>query len=84
MLRRFFGADTIPEGKGLVHIRTHPEGATIMIDGRAAPKKTNAKWPADPGVYSIVLQLEGYKPVHRNIKLQKGKIVNVDEILERE
>ncbi len=84
MLRRFFGADTIPEGKGLVHIRTHPEGATIMVDGRAAPKKTNAKWPADPGVYSIVLQLEGYKSVHRNIKLQKGKIVNVDEILERQ
>jgi serine/threonine-protein kinase len=84
MLRRFFGADTIPEGKGLVHIRTHPEGATIMVDGRAAPKKTNAKWPADPGVYSIVLQLDGYKPVHRNVKLQKGKIVNVDEILERQ
>ncbi len=84
MLRRFFGADTIPEGKGLVHIRTNPEGATIMVDGRAAPKKTNAKWPADPGVYSIVLQMEGYKSVHRNIKLQKGKIVNIDEILEKQ
>jgi hypothetical protein len=84
MLRRFFGADTIPEGKGLVHIRTNPEGATIMVDGRAAPKKTNAKWPAEPGVYSIVLQMEGYKPVHRNIKLQKGKIVNIDEILEKQ
>jgi hypothetical protein len=83
-LRRFFGADTIPEGKGLVHIRTDPEGATIVVDGKVAPKKTNARWPADPGVYSIQLQMTGYKPVHRNVKVQKGKIVNIDEILEKQ
>jgi serine/threonine-protein kinase len=83
-LRRFFGTDTIPEGKGLVHIRTNPEGATILVDGKAAPKNTNARWPADPGVYSIVLQMSGYKPVHRNIKVQKGKVVNIDELLEKQ
>jgi serine/threonine-protein kinase len=83
-LRRFFGTDTIPEGKGLVHIRTNPEGATILVDGKAAPKKTNARWPAEPGVYSIVLQMSGYKPVHRNIKVQKGKVVNIDELLEKQ
>ena len=83
-LRRFFGTDSIPEGKGLVHIRTNPEGATILVDGKAAPKKTNARWPADPGVYSIVLQMSGYKPVHRNIKVQKGKVVNIDELLEKQ
>ncbi|HEY1527616.1 MAG TPA: serine/threonine-protein kinase [Candidatus Angelobacter sp.] len=84
LLRRFFGTDTIPEGKGLVHIRTNPEGATIIVDGKAAPKKTNARWPADPGVYSIVLQMDGYKPVHRNIRVQKGKVNNIDEILEKQ
>jgi predicted Ser/Thr protein kinase len=84
LLRRFFGTDTIPEGKGLVHIRTNPEGATIIVDGKAAPKKTNARWPADPGVYSIVLQMSGYKPVHRNIRVQKGKVNNIDEILEKQ
>jgi serine/threonine-protein kinase len=84
LLRRLLGTDTIPEGKGLVHIRTIPEGATIVVDGKAAPKKTNARWPADPGVYSIVLQLSGYKPVHRNIRVQKGKVVNIDEPLEKQ
>ena len=84
LLRRFFGTDTIPEGKGLVHIRTIPEGATIVVDGKAAPKKTNARWPADPGVYSIVLQLSGYKQVHRNVRVQKGKVVNIDEPLEKQ
>ena len=83
-LRRFFGTDAIPEGKGLVHIRTDPEGATILVDGKAAPKKTNARWPADPGVYTIVLQMSGYKSVHRNIRVQKGKVVNIDELLEKQ
>ena len=84
LLRRIFGTDTIPEGKGLVHIRTNPDGASILVDGKPAPKKTNARWPADPGVYSIVLQLNGYKSVHRNVRVQKGKVVNIDEILEKQ
>ena len=83
-LRRILGTDTVPEGKGLVHIRTVPDGASIMIDGKVAPRKTNARWPADPGVYSIVLQLDGYKTVHRNIRVQKGKVVNIDEPLEKQ
>ncbi|HEX5434147.1 MAG TPA: protein kinase [Candidatus Angelobacter sp.] len=84
LLRRIFGAETVPDGKGLVHVRTDPEGATIIVDGKVAPRKTNARWPADPGVYSILLQMEGYKPVHRNIHVQKGKIINLDEILEKQ
>ncbi len=84
LFSRMFGADNVPEGKGLVHIRTAPEGATIMIDGKVAPKKSNARWPADPGVYSIVLEMDGYKPIHRNIRVQQGKIANVDEILEKQ
>src|SRR5262249_49884554 len=83
-LNRFTGTDAIPDGKGLVHIRTVPEGATIVIDGRVAPKKSNAKWPADPGIYSIVLQLDGYRSIRRNIRVEQGKIQNIDEILERQ
>jgi hypothetical protein len=74
----------VPDGKGLVHVRTNPAGATIIVDGKAAPKKTNARWPADPGIYTIVLQMDGYKTVHRNIRVQKGKIANLDEILEKQ
>ncbi len=84
ILNRFLGSDAIPDGKGLVHIRTVPEGATIIIDGRVAPKKTNARWPADPGVYSIDLQMPGYKTIHRNILVKQGKITPIDEILEQQ
>jgi eukaryotic-like serine/threonine-protein kinase len=84
LLGRMFGADNVPEGKGLVHIRTAPEGATITVDGKLAPKKTNARWPADPGVYTIVLEMAGYKPIHRNIRVQQGKVADLDEILEKQ
>ncbi|HET9180578.1 MAG TPA: serine/threonine-protein kinase [Candidatus Angelobacter sp.] len=86
LLKRMFGGENndVPEGKGLVHIRTEPEGATIIVDGRTAPKKTNVRWPADPGVYSILLEMPGYKTVQRNIRVVQGKIVSVDEILEKQ
>lgn len=85
LLKRMFGGENdVPQGKGLVHIRTEPEGATIVVDGRVAPKKTNARWPAEPGVYSIVLEMPGYKTVQRNIRVKQGKIVSVDEILEKQ
>jgi serine/threonine-protein kinase len=84
VLNRFVGADAIAEGKGLVHIRTVPKGATIIVNGRVAPDKTNARWPADPGVYTIVLQMDGYRTIRRNIKVEQGKILDIDEILERQ
>jgi hypothetical protein len=74
----------IPEGKGMVRIHTIPEGATIQIDNRTAPRKTNVAWPADPGVYDIVLTMDGYKPVHRTVRVQKGREAFVDEILEKQ
>jgi predicted Ser/Thr protein kinase len=84
-LKRIFGArETIPEGKGMVHIHTVPEGATIEVDNRTAPRKTNVAWTVDPGIYNIVLTLDGYKPVRRTIHVQKGRPVFVDEIMEKQ
>jgi predicted Ser/Thr protein kinase len=84
LLARFLGSDSIPDGKGLVHFRTVPAGATIVIEGHVAPQKTNARWPADPGVYSIDLQMPGYRSVHRNIQVKQGKVTPIDEILEKQ
>ncbi|HEY6248965.1 MAG TPA: PEGA domain-containing protein, partial [Candidatus Angelobacter sp.] len=76
-------SEAIPEGKGMVHIHTVPEGATIQVGDQVAPRKTNVMWPVDPGTYDIVLRLDGYKPVRRTIRVQKGRDLYVDEILER-
>ncbi len=82
--KKMIGADTVPDGKGLVHVRTVPEGATIIVDGKTAPKHSNARWPAEPGIYTIILQMDGYKTVHRNVRVQLGKITPLDEILEKQ
>jgi hypothetical protein len=86
IFRKIFGnaSETIPPGKGLVHIHTVPEGATIQVDGRMAPRKTNVAWPVDPGTYEILLTLDGYKPVRRSVRVQRGKESSVDEILEKQ
>jgi serine/threonine-protein kinase len=83
-LKRAFGGETIPEGKGLVHIRTLPKGAQIIVNGHLATKKTDVHWPVEPGTYDIELRLDGYKPVHRTIQVEKGKLKNVDEILQKQ
>lgn len=75
--------ETIPDGKGMVHIHTVPEGATIQVGDQVAPRKTNVMWPVDPGTYDIVLKLDGYRPVRRTIRVQKGRDLYVDEILEK-
>ncbi len=83
--KRAFGSpEPIPEGKGMVHIHTVPKGASIEVDGHIAPKKTDVAWPTDPGNYEIVLKMDGYKPVHRTVKVEKGKVKNVDEVLEKQ
>jgi len=75
--------EPIPEGKGMVHIHTIPEGATIQVGDQIAPRKTNVMWPVDPGIYDIVLKMDGYKPVHRTIRVQRGRPVFVEEVMER-
>ncbi|HLJ28434.1 MAG TPA: protein kinase [Candidatus Angelobacter sp.] len=80
----FGGSDAVPEGKGLVHIHTVPEGATIQVGAQVAPHRTNVVWPVDPGTYDLVLRMDGYKPVHRTVRVQKGREVFVDEILEKQ
>ncbi|HEV3041411.1 MAG TPA: protein kinase [Candidatus Angelobacter sp.] len=81
--KRVFGGKNIPEGKGLIHVRTNPQGALIVHNGRVAPDKTDALWPVDPGTYDIELRKDGYKTVHRTVRVEKGKITDVDELLEK-
>jgi serine/threonine protein kinase len=81
--RHLLGSDSIPEGKGVLYVHTKPEGATILVDGHTAPKKTDVRWVLDPGTYDIALDKEGFKTVHRTATIEKGKVSNVDEILEK-
>lgn len=77
-------SDAVPEGKGVVHIHTIPEGATIQVGDQIAPRKTNVMWPVDPGTYEIVLKMDGYKPVHRIVRVVRGRDVFINETLQKQ
>ncbi len=76
-LGRFFGGKSIPEGKGVLVIKTRPAGAQVVHNGQLAPVKTPTRFPMLPGSYNIILQLEGYQPVQRQFTVEKGKITDL-------
>jgi serine/threonine protein kinase len=76
--KMFGGGEAIPEGKGVVQIRTNPEGAIVMHNGKAISKTTPAKFPMDPGTYQVTIRLEGYKPMRREFTVEKGKSTDVE------
>jgi serine/threonine-protein kinase len=85
MMRRLLGInENITPGKGVVHIRTLPDGADIQVGDRTAPRRTPVRWEIVPGVYPITLKMNGYRSVTRNVRVEAGKVSNVDEILEKQ
>jgi len=81
-LKTFFGG--IPAGKGQVDVHSDPRGAVILVNGRPYEKKAPTKLILDPGTYSLVLKLEGYKPVQTTVIVQEGKKIPFDQKLEKQ
>jgi len=85
MWRRMLGMnETITPGKGVVHIRTFPDGADIQVGDRMAPRRTPVRWEVSPGAYQITLRMNGYRTVNRTVRVEAGKVSNVDAILEKQ
>jgi serine/threonine-protein kinase len=83
--RKVFGNnDAVEAGKGIIQIRTDPEGATILVNNKVTGDRTNARWAVDPGAYDITLKMDGYKTVSKTLNVQKGQTRYVDEILEKQ
>jgi len=80
--QKMFGGEQIPEGKGMVQIKTNPEGAVVMHKGKAWPQLTPIKGPMDPGTYVVTIRMEGFKPVRREFVVEKGKTTEVVAELE--
>lgn len=78
-LKKLFGLDRVA-----VHIRTTPEGAQLILNGRAENKSTPIKLGLDPGAYDITLQLHGYKPLRKSVTVVKNTPVELDETLEKQ
>jgi len=80
----FGGGNKIPEGKGMLSIRTRPDGAQVEIEGHSVPQKTPFKYAVDPGIYHVLLKREGYKTLRKTMVVEKGKQALLDETLQRQ
>ncbi|HLQ52261.1 MAG TPA: serine/threonine-protein kinase [Terriglobales bacterium] len=79
-LARFFGA-----GGDRVNIEIHtaPRGAEISINGELYSKTTPTKLSLSPGTYELTLRLPGYKALHKNLTVEKGPAIQIDETLQK-
>lgn len=62
-----------------IMVRTKPDGAHIWIDGHDTGQTSPAILPQKPGTYHLRVQLEGYEPAEREVKVeaQKPAMVNI-------
>jgi hypothetical protein len=80
--RGIFGGGT--GDRIMMHVRTNPKGAVLLINGHAAPKTTPLRVALAAGKYEIELQLDGYRKVRRTITLDRGVPLDIDEVLEKQ
>ncbi|MDT8068371.1 MAG: serine/threonine-protein kinase [Terriglobia bacterium] len=76
-----FGMGRGDKDMGRVTIRTEPTGATVLVNGQAAPKTTPTEIMLNPGGYELIFQLPGYKTQKKVIVVDWGSKVTVTETL---
>ena len=70
--------------KTAVTVNTTPAGAHVMVNGAAQSSLTPLKITLAPGDYQLTLQLDGYKPLRRALKVEKSTPLEIDEVLQKQ
>jgi tetratricopeptide (TPR) repeat protein len=60
----------------MIYVRTSPQGAKVLLDGKEIGI-TNGLFPADGGVATIILQLQGHEEVKRQITIRADEITRI-------
>lgn len=63
---KMFGGNGSPQGMARIEIKSDPKGAQVTINGTPLQKTTPLEIQVEPGNYDIVIQKDGYKPVHES------------------
>ena len=71
------------EVSGGIQINTTPKGATIILDGEERGKSPLILTDIAPGMHTIVLILENYNNLTKNIVVKPGMLETVDEIISK-
>jgi serine/threonine-protein kinase len=70
---KIFNGGGSSQGMSRIEIKSEPKGAQVVINGLALQKTTPLEIEVEAGNYDIVLQKDGYKPLHENA------IVGIDD-----
>lgn len=79
---RVFGGGNSGDRVG-VEVHTVPRGAQISVNGQLYSKTTPTKLALPPGEYEIILQLPGYKPLHKTLTVEKGPAIRIEETMQK-
>ena len=71
-------------GMGIVSIKTQPKGAQIMVNQRVLDKTSPFDFYLNPGTYVIDVTMSGYRSIHREVSIQEGEKVAIQETLSPE
>ncbi|HEX3095172.1 MAG TPA: serine/threonine-protein kinase [Candidatus Angelobacter sp.] len=69
----FGGNGGSSQGMARIEIKSEPKGAVVTINGTPLQKPTPLEIQVEPGNYDIVIQKDGYKPIH------ESAIVGIDD-----
>ncbi|ABF41683.1 serine/threonine protein kinase [Candidatus Koribacter versatilis Ellin345] len=64
-----------------IAVHTNPPGATVYISGQQVGKATPVEFGLNPGGYAMEIQLAGHPTVKKNITVEAGKPLVLDETL---
>jgi hypothetical protein len=73
----------IPKEMAEVRFKTNPKGARLMLNGWPAPKTTPLELSLPPGGYDVTVEADGFKRLSKEIVLEAGQKVQLEEALER-
>ncbi len=77
-VRKLFGGKS--SGVHLT-VHTEPAGATVLINGQTVGKSTPVDFGLNPGNYVIEIELTGYQTLRKNITVEDGSPLVLNETL---
>jgi hypothetical protein len=70
--------------KGVLEVRSIPPGADILINNSSTGRRTPARLELAPGTYTLTLFARGYPPHHKQVTVEAGKTLTLNEALPRQ
>ena len=78
---KMFGGNGSSQGMARIEIKSEPKGAQVTINGTPLQKTTPVEIQVEAGNYDIVIQKEGYKPIHESAIVGVEDRIKIDRPL---